>query len=256
MRNSDLTENKGILNRYALVLDILAATPGGMTLTEITQASGLPRGTTHRLIGALRDVGYIEPINGRKVYVPGARLLRMLHLGTPDEGIARIVHPVLDELVGRYRETAFLAKLGGQQVRTVAMAVPSGENQSYVSPGLIMPVHATASAKVIFAYQDEAFANEILRQPREAFTPKTLVGIEQIRAELKRVQDLGYAICDEELDLGVFSYACPVEIEKIGVIYSVGLVGLTERLKQCPRNDIIADLNVAADRIASLLSGS
>ncbi len=67
------------------------------------------------------------------------------------------------------------------------------------------------------------------------------------------MQDLGYAICDEELDPGVFSYACPVGIEGIGVIYSVGL---TERLKQCPADDIVADLNDAASRIANLLSGS
>ncbi len=119
-----------------------------------------------------------------------------------------------------------------------------------------MPAHASASAKVIFAYQDRTLVDDILRQPRESFTPSTLVGNAQIRDELNRVQDLGYAIYDEELDPGVFSYACPVGIEGIGVIYSVGLVGLTERLKQCPADDIVADLNDAASRIANLLSGS
>ncbi len=238
------------------MLDVLAAVPGGMTLTEIMHATRLPRGTVHRLIGALREVGYIESSNGRKIYVLGARLLGMLHLGTADGEIAQVVQPILDGLVKCYGETAFLAKLSGFEVRSVAIAVPSGEDQSYVRPGRIMPVHATASAKAICAHQDKTLIDDLLSRPLEPFTDKTLVTDKRIRDELNRVQSLGYAICDDELDPGVFSYACPVEINGIGVIYSVGLVGLTERLKHRPRDGVIIDLRDAADKITKLLSDS
>ncbi len=249
-----MTENKGILNRYARVLDVLATVPNGMTLTEIMHATRLPRGTIHRLIGALCEVGYIESSNGRKIYVLGARLLGMLHLGTADEEIARVVQPILDALVECYGETAFLAKLSGFEVRSVAIAVPSGDDQSYVRPGRIMPIHATASAKAICAYQNKTLIDDMLSRPLEAFTDKTLVGDKQIRDEFSSVRSLGFAICDDELDPGVFSYACPVDVNGIGVIYSVGLVGLTERLKRRPGDGVITDLRDAADKITKLLS--
>lgn len=249
-----MSRSTGILDRYAMVLDALAASSGGLTLTEIVQATGLPRGTVHRLIGALREVGYIEPSDGRKIYVLGARLLRMLHLGTPTEVIATLVRPVLDDLVVRFRETAFVAKLIGQEVRSVAMAVPAREDQSYVQPGRLMPIHVAASAKAIFAFQDEALVAEVLRAPREKFTDKAHTDEEAIRAELARVRADGFAICDEELDPGVFSYACPVHLPTTGVVYSVGLVGLTQRLRRFPVEEVVADLRDAATTIAEILT--
>ena len=249
-----MTEARGVLSRYAFILDTLAAAPEGLTLTEIMQSTGLPRGTVHRLLGALLEVGYIEPVEGRKVYVLGSRLLHMLHLGTPAEIIVRLVRPVLDRLVARFRETAFLARLEGHEVRSVAMAMPSGAGQSYVQPGREMPVHAAASAKAIFAFQDEAVIADALARPLEKFTGKAVTDPAAVRAELEETRRLGYAVCDEELDPGIYSYACPIHLDDPGVIYSIGLVGLTERLHRFPADEIVAGLNEAASEIAALLS--
>ena len=249
-----VSETRGVLSRYATILDTLAAAPEGLTLTEIMQATGLPRGTVHRLLGALLEVGYIAPVEGRKVYVLGARLLHMLHLGTPAEIIVRLVRPILDRLVARFRETAFLAKLEGREVRSVAMAMPSGEGQSYVQPGREMPAHAAASGKAIFAFRDEAAVADVLAHPLEKFTDKAITDPAAVRAELEGVRAKGYAVCDEELDPGIYSYACPVHLEDVGVIYSIGLVGLTERLHRFPAQEIVASLQEAAAEIAALLS--
>ena len=249
-----MTEAKGILTRYALILDQLSAAPDGLTLTEIMQATGLPRGTVHRLLGALLEVGYIEPLEGRKVYVLGTRLLHMLHLGTPAEVIIKLARPILDRLVARFRETAFLARLEGHRVRSVAMATPPSTDQSYVQPGREMPIHAAASGKAIFAFQDRAAMDEALSKPLEKFTAKAITDANAVRAELADVRAKGYAVCDEELDPGIYSYACPVHLEDSGVIYSIGLVGLTDRLHRFPPEEIVAGLREAATEIAALLA--
>jgi len=252
--NRTVTEARGVLSRYAHILDVLAAAPDGLTLTEIMQATGLPRGTVHRLLGALLEVGYIESAEGRKVYRLGQRLLHMLHLGTPAEVIVKLVRPVLDRLVAQFRETAFLARLEGREVRSVAMATPPSTEQSYVQPGREMPVHAAASGKAIFAFQDEAVIGEVLARPLEKFTEKAIIDPAAVRAELEAVRAKGYAVCDEELDPGIYSYACPIHLEEPGVIYSIGLVGLTDRLHRFPPEEIVAGLQEAATQIAALLS--
>lgn len=249
-----MSEARGVLSRYAHILDVLAAAPDGLTLTEIMQATGLPRGTVHRLLAALLEVGYIEPLEGRKVYLLGTRLLHMLHLGTPTEVIVKLVHPVLDRLVAQFRETAFLARLEGREVRSVAMATPTSAEQSYVQPGREMPVHAAASGKAIFAFQDEAVIGEMLARPLEKFTEKAIIDPTAVRAELEAVRAKGYAVCDEELDPGIYSYACPVHLEEPGVIYSIGLVGLTDRLHRFPPEDIVAGLREAAAEVSALLA--
>ena len=245
-----MTNETGILTRYAAVLDALAVAPEGLSLTEVARATGLPRGTAHRLLGALRGVGFITGRDGRKVYVLGPRLLRLLHLGQEPAAVAPLARPLLDDLTARFKETAFLAKLAGDEVRSVAMRVPESESQSYVQPGRVMPVHAAASAKAIWAYQNETAVDALLAAPRERFTDKTRTGEAELRADLERVRVSGYAVCDGELDPGVLSYACPVHLDGAGVLYAMGMVGLSQRLGRYAPEEVVAALREAADAFA------
>lgn len=245
----------GTLNRYALVLDAVAASRHGLTFAEIVRDTRLPRGTVHRLIGALVGVGYLANANDRKIYVLGARLMRLLHLGAPPEAVLARARPVLERLVERFRETAFLAKLEADQVESVAMVLPESERHSYVQPGRVMPLHAAASAKAIFAFQPKAAVERVLEQPRAAFTPKSRTNKKQILSELSRVRRTGYAECLDELDPGVSSYACPVHLAE-GVFYSVGLVGVSQRLVRVPIEEIVSALSEAAKELGKRLSGA
>ena len=245
-----MANETGILTRYATVLDALAAAPEGLSLIEVVRATGLPRGTAHRLLGALRGVGYIAGRDGRKVYVLGPRLLRLLHLGQEPAAVAPSVRPLLGDLTARFKETAFLAKLAGDEVRSVAMETPESESQSYVQPGRVMPVHAAASAKAIWAYQDDRRIEALLVQPRERFTEKTRTEAAELRTDFARVRRSGFAVCDGELDPGVLSYACPVHLDGAGVLYAIGMVGLSQRLGRFAPEEVVEALQQAAAAFA------
>lgn len=249
-----MSSTKGILSRYASVLDAVAARPGGLSLTEIMQATGLPRGTVHRLLGALQEVGYLATRDSRKIYVLGPRLLRVAHLGAALESISNLAQPVLDGLVEKLGETAFLARLSGDRVESCATAVPSREGQSHVHPGRDMPIHAAASAKAIFAYQDPALVARALERPRTRYTEDTRVKVTEVREDLETVRRSGYAVCDNQLDPGVLSYAAPVHLDGAGVLYSVGVVGLTARLGRYAEARLAGDLRAAAEAISARLS--
>ncbi len=248
-----MSETDGILGRYALVLETLAASPDGMTLTELIAATGLPRGTLHRLIGSLREVGYIAPREGRKIYGLGPRLMRLLHLGAPPASVSALARPMLQELSERFGETAYLAKLTGTRVESAAMVLPDTGGQTFVQPGRIMPIHASSSGKAILAFQDAALLDKVLEAPRERYTANTVTEGAAVRADLEKVRRQGYAICVNELDPGVASYACPVPLDGVGVIYAVGLVGFEERVGRFESTAIVAALRDVAGRLASRL---
>ncbi len=240
----------GILARYASVLDTLASSHGGLSLTEVIAATGLPRGTAHRLINALCGVGYIDRRGGRKIYVLGPRLLRLLHMGVAPGTVSSLAQPILENLAARFGETVFVGKLIGTEVHAVAMVVPDSANQSYVQPGRLMPLHAAASAKAIWAFQDDVLIEQALAHPRIRFTDNTRIEAPQVRADLERVRQQEFAVCDEELDPGVLSYACPVYLEGTGVLYSIGMVGLSQRLHRHSADAIVSALRDAADEFA------
>jgi IclR family acetate operon transcriptional repressor len=243
----------GILSRYAAVLDAVAARPDGLSLTETMQATGLPRGTVHRLLGALQDVGYLATRDSRKIYVLGPRLLKLAHLGASQASVEAVARPILEGLVDTLGETAFLARLSDDRVESFVTAVPSREGQSHVHPGRDMPIHAAASAKAIFAFQEPVLVARALERPRARYTQETRVKAADVRRDLETVRQRGYAVCDNELDPGVLSYAVPVHVRDAGVLYSVGVVGLSARLGRHGEARLARDLCAAAESISARL---
>ena len=242
------------LERYALILEILSRFPAGLSLTEISAHARLPKGTTHRMIKALTEIGLVAGGSGRVSYRLGTRLLRMLHLGQAPDWIAAIVEPVLQALAREFGETAFLAKLVGVEVVSVAMVVPSPSARSYVNPGRIMPPNAAASAKAIMAYQPEEILKPVFaHQSLVRYTPNTCVDVRQLKRQFAQIRSQGFAQCVDELDPGVMSVAVPVSAEGVGIFYSVGLVGLLPRLAEFQRDHLVAGLKAAAESIGRLV---
>jgi len=75
-----------------------------------------------------------------------------------------------------------------------------------------------------------------------------------VREDLETVRRSGYAVCDNQLDPGVLSYAAPVHLNGAGVLYSVGVVGLTARLGRYAESKLAGDLRAAAEAISARLS--
>ena len=244
---------RGVLARYAVILEIVAASRTGLSLTEIMSSTGLSSGTMHRLLNALLDVGYLAQPEGRKSYHLGPRLVRVFHLAHPRATLSTLVQPVLQSLVARFGETAFVAKLNGNDVESVASAIPENHAQSHVQTGRVMPINAAASAKAIFAFQPKAVIAKQLARPLRKYTDKTVVNHAELRRALKEVRAQGFAVCADELDQGVLSYACPIDLPNVGVLYSVGIVALKRRLMEFDRREVISALNDAARLISARL---
>lgn len=243
----------GGVERYAHILEVLASFPEGLSLTDIARLAQLPKASAHRLIKTLGDVGYVTGGGGRELYRLGPRLLRLLHLGAPSRSVAALLQPVLEALVEEFRETAFLAKLVGDEVHSIAMAVPQPTDQSFVQPGRVMPVNAAASAKAIIAFQSEEVIERLIARSLVRYTPDTCVDPAELRERLARVRQERYALCLNELDPGVMSIAMPVRLDGVGVLYSIGIVGLQSRFANVPHARLVAALHAAAESAAELL---
>lgn len=241
--------------RYALILETVAPSSYGFSLTEIMHGTGLSSGTTHRLLKALLGVGYLTTEGRRKTYRIGPRLVRLFHLAQSASTVSELLQPVLQRLVARFGETAFVAKLGGDMVESVASAAPENYSQSHVQPGRVMPINAAASAKAIFAFQPEPLVAKALSKPLQGYTDRTIVDPQKLRGDLAEVRANGYAVCADELDPGVLSYACPIHLAGAGVLYSIGIVALSQRLLRFPQSEVIAELGNAARLAATRLQG-
>ncbi len=243
----------GPLSRYARILEVVALIPGGMTLSAIAEAAGLQAGTSHRLVNSLCDVGFLSKQPGQKVYVLGSRMIQLCLLAVTPASVVNLARPILRDLVKAHGETAFLTKLGGTSVESIAVEVPQAGEKSHVQPGRAMPFHASASAKAIFAFQPSETIDKLLLQPRMKFTSDTKMDDAQIRAELKQVREERFAVCDNELDPGVLSFAAPVTMKNCDVMFAIGIAGLSARLRLLPPEQIKQSLLAASALLSERL---
>jgi IclR family acetate operon transcriptional repressor len=131
------------------------------------------------------------------------------------------------------------------------MEQPHGTNRTFVQPGRELPLHAAASGKAILAFQSDDFIKRYFALPREKYTANTKVSERLLRKELKQIRETGIAVCDNELDFGVMSYAHPVTVKGGGVFYAVGVTGLADRLRNLPVTNIVKRLSDAAELLSN-----
>jgi DNA-binding IclR family transcriptional regulator len=87
------------------------------------------------------------------------------------------------------------------------------------------------------------------------YTSNTVVDPQALLQNLVEVRMQGYAICADELDPDVMSFACPIHLPSVGVLFSVGIVGLSRRFVLFERSEVVRALKEAADLIAPRLQG-
>lgn len=245
-----------LLERQLAIVEQVAAAPAGLSFTDIQQRLGLSKATAHRILQSLCAAGLLEASqDAARLYRAGGRLIRLLGLAVSPDPLVPLARPLLREVVEQFGETAFLTMLQGHQVTTITMVTPVKDWHGHVHPGRIMPPHAAASAKAIFAFQEESVWASVLRPPLQAFTGKTIVDPAAVRREYQRIRKAGIATCIEEIDPGQVAVAAPIPVGKIGTRFSVCVVGPTKRMREHSLERITDALRSLAARLSEVFVG-
>ncbi|MGB6055226.1 MAG: IclR family transcriptional regulator [Burkholderiaceae bacterium] len=243
------------LERYFRILEVLAGFSDGVTLSELASMLALPKATTHRLLATMQKSRLVEQSGGAS-YTLADRARRLAHLLVGADLIETLTAAHLEQMVAETGETCYIARLDGAQVRTVVMNSPNAPWRGFVLPGKIMHPHATASAKAILAFQPEALITQALSGDLPSLTRHTKTRRRDIKAELARVREEGFATCIGEVDEGLAATAVPIEDAVLGVIYALGVVGPLPRIVSLIDKGLVDRLKAVAAAISALLARS
>ena len=228
------------LKRAFDLLELMAAAGGEMGISELAQASGLPHPTIHRLLRTLVDLGYVRQRSSRR-YALGVRLVG---LGEKARYILTVwARPSLARLVDETGETANLSLLEGDELVYLAQVPSQKQMRMWIEVGLRVLPHSTGAGKALLAQLPGAKAREIVeRTGLPTRTPRTITDADALMAELEIVRRRGYAVDDEEHELGVRCIAVAITNAPAPIALSVS--GPASRL------DANAELVVATKMIA------
>jgi DNA-binding IclR family transcriptional regulator len=222
-------------DRVIAVLTELADHPQGVTLDELAGILSSSKPTVHRALATLRRAGLADLIE-RGVYVLGDEYLRLAFRNLDGRPETARVQPLLEELATTYGETAHYAVLAGTDiVYRAKMDPPQGAVRLTSVVGGRNRAYSTAVGKVLLAVLPDAL--DRFAYPLDRLTENTLVTREALRAELEAARARGYAVDDQENEVGVNCLAIPVHLD--GAPVPSGAVSVSAVSFRCPLPDLV-----------------
>jgi IclR family KDG regulon transcriptional repressor len=213
------------LARGLKILDLLAESPKGVSVTELADTLGIDKGSASRLVSTLANFGYAEkdPISRRFFLCPQVvPLSRSLLARLPLREVAK---PFLRQLMEISGECAHVGVLAQGKVLYIDQVESPASLRVNAEVGLMAPLHCTALGKVLLA-----FGRIPLPPTLGRYTEHTLVTHDSLKKELEKIREQGFAVDDEEYDLGVRCVAAPIFDFRNKVVGSTGISGPITRM--------------------------
>jgi IclR family pca regulon transcriptional regulator len=180
-----------------------------LSTTEVAQRCGLTRAAARRYLITLEHLGFMRSERG--TWALSAKVLRLAQSYMHSGRLPRIVQPELHKLAQALKEASSAGVLDGDDVICIAALSAGRLVSSTLQPGTRVPAYCTANGRVLLAALPRAEADAwIACRTFERRTAKTLTSHERLRAELARVRSQGYAVVDQELELGLRTLSVPL----------------------------------------------
>ena len=234
------------LDRAFLILEAIADSGGVATLSQLASDTALPLPTIHRLIRTLVDLGYVRQEPSRQ-YSLGPRLIRLGDITS--RRLAAWSRPHLEWAVATLGESVNLATLDGDQIVYVAQTMASKNSmRMFTEVGRRVDPHTTAVGKAMLAHVPEDEVRGLLgRTGMARQTEHTLVTPDAFLAELEQVRERGYALDNQEQEIGVRCVA--VEVPDSQHRLALSMSGPLSRMGDDVIERAVGPLNAAAQAI-------
>ncbi len=222
-------------------------------VNELSRRVGLHKSTVSRLLCTLEQAALVERNPVTEKFSLGVGLIPLAGLVISHADVRRAARAPLQWLADTTEETINLAVLDGEQVINVEQ-IPSSrlvKNIGWV--GRRSPLHCTSTGKVLLAHMPEAKIGRVLVPPLASFAPNTITNPAQLREELTKIRDDGFAVGREELEEGLNALAAPVRNHEGRVVAAVSVSGPSYRVSPDKFPMLSGLVKEAANRIATQL---
>lgn len=213
------------LARGLIILDQLAGSASGVSVTELADVLGVDKGSASRLVSTLASYGYAEKDAITRRFRLGPQVLALSRSLLSHLPLREAAKPFLHQLVAASRECAHVGILSQGRVLYIDQVESQAALRVNAEVGMMAPLHCTALGKVLLAFNHLPLDFSL-----DSFTENSITAPDALRKQLETIRRQGYALDDEEFDLGVRCIAAPIYDFREKVIGSIGISGPTARI--------------------------
>jgi IclR family pca regulon transcriptional regulator len=218
-RSTDFIQS---LERGLAVINSFSRDHPVQTLSEVAGRTGLTRATSRRVLLTLEELGYVDQ-RGRdfsltpKVLDLGYSFLSSLR-------VVEVAQPSMERLVDEVHESSSMSVLDGSEIVYVARVPTTRIMTIALALGSRLPAYPTSMGRVLLAgLSDDELERYVASTRFEQLTPNTVTDPDRFRSIIAKVRDDGYALVDQELELGVRSIGAPIRNRREEVIAAMNV---------------------------------
>jgi IclR family acetate operon transcriptional repressor len=219
------------LTRGLSILEALAKSSAGLTLTDVAQRVQLPPSTTHRFLSTLERMGYVYQAGDLGLWYVGLQAFTVGTTFLANRDFVAQSHASMHRLMEQAGETANLAILDGTEAVFIAQVQCHEMMRTLVKLGSRVPLHASGVGKALFAALADEQIDAILKVrglPR--ITENTIVVPETMWAALRVIRQRGYSFDDEEHARSTRCVGAAIYDEHAEPLGAISIAGPSTRL--------------------------
>jgi IclR family pca regulon transcriptional regulator len=218
------------LARGLLVIQSFSPQSPQMTISQLSVKTGLSRAAVRRCLYTLTKLGFAGVEDGSR-YALRPRMLTLSNTYSASSSLSTAAQPILERMSAALRESFSVATLDGDDIVYVARSSVSRVMSDDLHIGSRLPAYCTSMGRVLLAYlPTEQLEQYLARVVLVAHTSRTVSTVEKLRLALRNVRRHGYALVDQEYEVGLRSLAVPVYSPTGRVVATLNLSGSAPRM--------------------------
>jgi DNA-binding IclR family transcriptional regulator len=239
------------LARGLKILAKLGDVSTGLSVTEVAEEHAIDKGSASRLLNTLAKYGFAEKDQISRRFYLGPQVVVLSRSLLTRMPLREVAKPFLRELMKSSGECAHIGVLSRDKVLYIDQVESPASLRVNAEVGYMAPLHCTALGKVLLA-----FSHQPLPEKLERYTDSTLVSREELRKNLEKVIERGYAVDDEEFDVGVRCIAGPIFDFRHKVIGSIGISGPITRMTNAKMVELAELVQTSSRRLSEKMKFS
>jgi DNA-binding IclR family transcriptional regulator len=219
------------IDRALRILMILGEREEPMRISEISRKLSIDKSTAYRIVSTLRGQGFVEQDVESRKYILGVKVIEVAGLKLRSIRLVPIAKPITKELMARTHEATHLAVLVEGEVMYLDSEQSSGVFNINTQVGSRAPLHSSAVGKsLLAALPDDEIDQLIGIKGLVRYTDRTIINLADFHRDIDEIRSRGWAMDDEETQMGVRCIAAAICDHRGAVAASVGISGPTQRI--------------------------
>jgi len=253
MMTDQKTKAAPSVERALTILEVLASSRVGQTLSQLSRLLELPKSSTHRLLVTLEMGGYLYRNEETGRYYFSLKLFNIANMALGRTSLREQAEPVLYSLMQKTGLTVHMAILEQNQAFIIDKVEPPGLPRLGTWIGKSMDLHCTGVGKAFLAYLPEEEMIRALRNGMPRYNDNTIVSTRKLKEQLEQIRRASYAIDDEEETIGLRCIGVPILDPTGRPIAAISIAGTTTQISEENIKTLAAAVCKSATEISARL---